>query len=49
MCHNEQIGIMKRQYNNPRTERVELDPLMVQFGGTQGVSIDPNEYNGNGD
>ena len=30
---------MKKQYYNPRTERVELDPLMVQFGGTQSLSI----------
>ena len=39
---------MKKIYNNPRTERVELDPLMVQFGNTQGISIDPNAYNGPG-
>jgi len=38
-----------KSYITPRSERVQLDPLMVQFGGTQGVSIDPNEYNGGGD
>ena len=37
-----------KPYISPRSERVQLDPLMVQFGNTQGVSIDPNEYNGPG-